>query len=184
MQGVEPFAMMFERPYSMSLTHTICDMIDKTIGVLKIPPPPKQPRPAAIEASIQTGYAFVAMEMDNNDPLLIDVFDAIKEGAAKCKISAERIDDVESNDRVTDRILESIRKAEFVIVDLTNERPNVFFEAGYAHGIGKTPIYVARAETKIHFDIKDYPIIFFRNMKELKDGVAKRLVALARKRAS
>ena len=67
-------------------------------------------------------------------------------------------------------------------VDLTNERPNVFFEAGFAHGLGKTPIYVARHGTPIHFDIKDYPIITFRNMKELKEGISKRLIALTTKR--
>ena len=90
----------------------------------------------------------------------------------------ERIDDDERNERVTDRILEAIRKAEFVIVDLTNERPNVFFEAGYAHGLGKIPIYVAREGTHLHFDIQDYPVIIFRNMKELREGIAKRLMAL------
>jgi len=89
---------------------------------------------------------------------------------------------VESNDRITDRILESITKAEFVIVDLTNERPNVFFEAGFAHGMGKIPIYVARAGTRVHFDLKDYPIIFFRNMKELKEGLTRRLSGLSEER--
>jgi nucleoside 2-deoxyribosyltransferase len=99
------------------------------------------------------------------------VLDAIKVAATTCGISAERVDEAESNNRITDRILESIAKAEFVIVDLTNERPNVLFEAGFAHGIGKIPIYVAREGTTIHFDVKDYPVIQFRNMKELKDGV-------------
>lgn len=80
---------------------------------------------------------------------------------------AERVDEVKSNDRITDRIIKSISKAEYVIVDLTKERPNVFFEAGFAHGLGKVPIYIARHGTPIHFDIKDYPIIVFRNMKEL-----------------
>jgi nucleoside 2-deoxyribosyltransferase len=93
-------------------------------------------------------------------------------------MTAERVDEVESNERITDRIIESITKAEFVIADLTKERPNVFFEAGFAHGLGKTPIYVAREGTPIHFDIKDYPIILFRNMKELKEGITQRLLAI------
>jgi hypothetical protein len=116
------------------------------------------------------------------DHALIDVLEAIKAGATECGVTAERIDEDERNDRITDRILESIRKAGFVIVDLTNERPNVLFEAGYAHGIGKIPIYVAREGTTIHFDIKDYPVIMFRNMKELREGVARRLRAIATKK--
>jgi nucleoside 2-deoxyribosyltransferase len=124
------------------------------------------------------------MPIDKDDHQLVDVLEAIKTAAADCGITAERVDEVESNERITDRILESIKKAEFVIVDLTNEKPNVFFEAGFAHGSGKIPIYVARVGTPIHFDIKDYPMIMFRNMKELKEGITHRLIALTTKSSS
>jgi hypothetical protein len=81
----------------------------------------------------EAGYAFIAMPMDPDDHTLVDVLEAVKEAAARCDIHAERVDEPQSNERITDRILESIRKGEYVIVDLTNSRPNVFFEAGYAH---------------------------------------------------
>jgi hypothetical protein len=182
LRGVDPFDCMFEAPYLMSLVPTICDMIDSTIGVLSDPPPDDsdsaQRDPIINAASIEVGYAFVAMPIDKDDHQLVDVLEAIKTAAADCGITAERVDEVQSNERITDRILQSIAKAQFVIVDLTKEKPNVFFEAGFAHGLGKIPIYVARAGTPIHFDIKDYPIITFRNMKELKEGITKRLIAL------
>jgi hypothetical protein len=181
MRNVNPFDLMFDRPYLMSLVPAICDMIDMTIGEL-LSPSKAKPGPAKIVSHIQPGYAFVAMAIDDNDHQLVDVLEAIKESAKDFGIAAERIDDAESNDRITDRILESVRKAEYVFVDLTHERPNVFWEAGYAHGIGKTPIYIARAGTKLHFDVKDYPIIQFRNMRELKDGIARRLKGLIEKK--
>jgi len=62
-----------------------------------------------------------------------------------------------------------------VIVDLTHARPNVFFEAGYSHGLGKLPIYIARIGTTPEFDVKDYPIIFFSNLKTLKDQLEARI---------
>lgn len=124
------------------------------------------------------GKAFVAMAIDPTDASLEDVLDTIKTACRECGIDAKRIDDDRSNDRITDRIVESIRTAEFVIVDLTLARPNVFFEAGFAHGLDKTPIYVAKYGTKPEFDIKDYPIIFFRNMRELRSGLTERLQAL------
>ncbi|WP_205527616.1 hypothetical protein [Halomonas sp. JS92-SW72] len=108
-----------------------------------------------------------------------DVLDSIKEAANKCGIHAERVDEVQSNNRITDRILESIDKAQFVIVDLTHSRPNVFYEAGYAQGLGKIPIYIARDGTRLEFDLKDYPVIFFKNMRELKTGLEERLRSLA-----
>jgi hypothetical protein len=119
------------------------------------------------------------MAIDPADASLEDVLDTIKATCDECSIRAKRIDEDQSNDRITDRIVESIRTAEFVIVDLTLARPNVFFEAGFAHGLGKTPIYIAKHGTKPEFDIKDYPIIFFRNMRDLKVGLTARLKALS-----
>jgi hypothetical protein len=129
--------------------------------------------------NVKKGYAFIAMPMDAEDHALVDVLEAVKEAANKCDVHAERIDEPQSNERITDRILESIQRAEYVIVDLSKSKPNVFFEAGYAHGIGKTPIYFAKHGTKIEFDLKDYLVIFFRNLKELKAFIKKRIRGLS-----
>jgi len=128
--------------------------------------------------------AFIAMPIDIADPSLEDLLETIKSAAEQCGIRASRIDEEQSNEKITDRILEAIKKARFVIVDLTKERPNVFFEAGYAHGIGKIPIYIAREGTRVHFDVKDYPIIIFKNMTKLKEELVKRLNALRARRPS
>ena len=122
--------------------------------------------------------AFVAMSMDPENPQLEDVLDAIKNGARECGVVAERIDEQTSNERITDRMIEAIRRAEFVIVDLTYAKPNVYYEAGYAQGFGKTPIYVASKSTAIHFDVRDYPVVFFANMKGLRTALAERLRAV------
>jgi hypothetical protein len=143
MESLDPFTMLFDPPYGRELTAFVVDMIDRTIGVLRASSEPSEKGPK------------VQVDLD------------VQKG------HAERIDEPQSNDRITDRILESIRKAEYVIVDVTKSKPNVFYEAGYAYGIGKTPIYVARHGTQIEFDLKDYPVIFFKNMKELKDSLEK-----------
>jgi hypothetical protein len=184
MRNVDPFAMMFDPPYLMNLIGVVVDMIDQTIGVLQtgpLLPPPNDPE-VQIDLDVQKGYAFIAMPIDPQNPQIEDVLDAIKEAAKRCGVHAERVDEPQSNERITDRILESIRRAEYVIVDLTGSRPNVFYEAGYAQGLNKTPIYIAQNGTKLEFDLKDYPVIFFRNMKELKDNLEKRLRGLAEAR--
>jgi hypothetical protein len=185
MQSVNPFVMMFDRPYMLRVVPTIVDMLDQTIGVLQNSlPEPKRDPAVDIKIDIQRGYAFVAMPMDPNDPALVDVLEAIKAATSECGIVAERIDDDDRSERITNRTIESIRKAEFVIVDLTNERPDVFFEAGYAHGFGKLPIYVARDGTDLHFNLKDYPVIRFRNMKELREKLVNRLRTIADERSA
>jgi len=137
---------------------------------------------SSIKTELIKNYAFIAMPINPDDPELEDVLDAIKEACKRCGVQAERVDEPESNDRITDRIIESIHKAEYVIVDLSHVKPNVFYEAGYAHGCGKIPIYIAKDGTKLEFDLKDYPIIFFKNMKQLKDFLEKRIRGLSEKR--
>jgi len=180
MRNVDPFDRMFNPPYGANLVHTAVDMIDETIGILKSGPveTAKETPDMQVDMDVQKGYAFIAMPINPDDPQLEDVLDAVKEAAKRCGIHAERVDEPHSNERITDRILESIRKAEYVIVDLTNSKPNVFYEAGYAQGLTKTPIYIARHGTRLEFDLKDYPVIFFKNMKSLKDSLEARLRGL------
>ena len=181
MQNVDPFAMLFDPPYGIKMTAIVADMIDQTIGVLNMLAPEaiEEASTPKIGYNIERNYAFVAMAIDPDNPELEDVLDAIKEGAVRCGIQAERVDKVQSNDRITDIILDSIKKAEYVIVDITNSQPNVFYEAGFAQGIGKTPIFIAKDGAKLEFDLKDYPVIFFKNLKQLKDDLEARLRALA-----
>jgi hypothetical protein len=140
--------------------------------------------PRVSSSKVRPGSAFIAMAMDPQDPQLEDVLDAIKEGSERCGLVAERIDEAASNEPITRRMLSAIEEAEFVVVDLTKPRPNVYYEAGYAQGLGKTPVYVARQGTEIPFDIKDYPVILYPNMRELKSLLAERLpsVRVARKK--
>lgn len=181
MRNVDPFECIFNPPYNMSISSIVFDIVDETIGVIMAggrETATTNPSVSA-EPDYEEGYAFIAMAIDPEDPHLEDVLDSIKEAADKCGVHAERVDEVQSNNRITDRILESIEKAQFVIVDLTYAKPNVFYEAGYAQGLNKTPIYIAKDGTRLEFDLKDYPVIFFKNMRELKTGLEDRLRVLA-----
>ena len=128
--------------------------------------------------SVVAGFVFIAMPMGSDDPLLEDVHEAIKEVATDIDLQAERVDDPQTNERISPRILESLRTAEFVVADLTHSKPNVYFEAGYAEAMGTTPVYIARVGTDLEFDVQDYPVIFFENVTDLKRDLARRLKGL------
>ena len=98
----------------------------------------------------------------------IDVYDAY---AAVCKDSgfkAVRTDQVTSLERITPRILDGIRHSAFVIADVTEKSLNVFYEIGFADGLGRPVIITAREGTELPFDIKDTPIVFWSTLNELK----------------
>jgi len=187
MRNVDAFGSMFDPPYGMDMLTQVEDMIDAAIGQVErgaLSAARSRSVETLVQETPQAGYAFVAMSMNPEDKSLDDTLDAIKEIANDLGIHAERVDEQQENTPITDRILESIRRAEFVIVDLTDARPNVYYEAGYAQGLGKLPVYVAKSGSAVQFDLKNYPVIFWANYRELKAKLAERLKAVAAKRAT
>lgn len=89
-----------------------------------------------------------------------------------------RIDKEHPLEDIVGRIKDEITRAQFVIADLTDERPSCYFEAGYAEALGRPTIYIASKEsvvtpgqdTKIHFDIH-MNVNFFTNHDELTEKV-------------
>lgn len=102
------------------------------------------------------------------------VYMSIEAAARAVGIIAKRVKDVPGDYRITDRIIEMIHKARFVIADLTHERPNVYFELGYARGIGKTVVTIAREETNVHFDVKDWTYISYQDLRTLQYELQRR----------
>jgi hypothetical protein len=131
-----------------------------------------------------TNQVFIAMPMnENTTPEFADTHDTLKTVCRDLGLAAKRVDDVQTNNRITDTIRDLIDASEFMIADLSDNRPNVFFEAGYAEGIGKTPVYIAKAGTSLQFDVKDYPVIFYQNQRALRAGVTIRLRSLIETRS-
>lgn len=81
------------------------------------------------------------------------IFDGISSAANHVGLRAERVKDVVGDYRITEQVMKMIRSARFIVADLSLERPNVYFELGYARGLGKTVITIMRAGTNVHFDV-------------------------------
>jgi len=140
-----------------------------TFAMEGAPPPPK--------SSHHPNTAFIIMQMDKSLPELEDVVETIKRVCNEFKIKAVRADDVEHQERITDVILKHIRESEFLIADLSGERPNVYYEVGFAHAIAKRPILFQRKGTRTHFDLAAFNVPEYGNITELQSLLRKRFEA-------
>lgn len=130
------------------------------------------------------GTAFVIMPIDPNRPELEDTLEAIKSACNSFSIKAYRADEIEHQDVITDMILDQIRSCEFLIADLSDERPNVYYEIGYAHALNKRPILYRRKGTKLHFDLAIHNVPEYKNATELRTLLQKRLEAILGRQAA
>lgn len=126
--------------------------------------------------------AFVIMSF-TDDPALTDAYESFKEVCSQFKppYDCKRMDEITDNKRITPAMFSRIKNSAFVIVELSMERPNVYYEMGYADALDKPIIAVAKEGTTIHFDAKDVPIIFWNSQTQLKRDLQQRIQQIASK---
>ena len=107
-----------------------------------------------------------------------DVFNTYKEVCELHGFTADRTDKTLSQERINPRIESGIANSAFVIADVTEASPNVYFEFGFAQGRKKKVILTAKKGTVLPFDINDVPVLYWLNQVELKEGLSKAIDAL------
>ena len=128
-----------------------------------------------------SSQAFVAMWMDSS---LDDAWEyGIEPGIRDAGYEPMRIDRKEHNDKIDDQIIAEIRRSRFVVADFTQgqdgARGGVYFEAGFAKGLGIEVIFTCRQDLHklIHFDTRQYNHIFWQEPEDLRKKLADRISA-------
>lgn len=119
-------------------------------------------------------FAFVLMPLSKD---FDDVYQlGIKETCKEVGLYCERVDEQIFQETILERIYNQIYKADLIIADMTGKNPNVFYEVGYAHALGKNVILLTKNSEDIPFDLKHYPhIVYNDKIVVLKDELQKRL---------
>jgi hypothetical protein len=151
-------------------------------GDLSLAGPPTSylyyPQSTVAPYQIKRNTAFVLMPMDRENPELEDVYETIKQVCDSFGVHAYRADEIQHQDRITDHILSEIKLCELLVADLSYERPNVYYEIGYAHALQKRPILYRKNGTRLHFDLSVHNVPEYRNITELRSLLHKRLEAI------
>lgn len=137
--------------------------------------------------------AFVVMQIGN--PELDGLFEAVIQPAIEAAgLQAKRVDRDNEGGLLKSEIIEFLNNSEIIVADLTNERPNVYLEVGYAMGIDKfrNLVLTCRGDhlpehpswrpdgPKIHFDLAGYDILLWEPSEH--DGFRQQLERRIRRR--
>lgn len=89
------------------------------------------------------------------------VYEAIKSAAVASGASCSRADDMWIHPAIMQTIVSIICRADIVIADCSGRNPNVFYEAGIAHTLGKDVILLAQNINDVPFDLRALAILLY-----------------------
>lgn len=143
---------------------------------------PGQPAAAPATATLNVGATppaalakkksvFVAMPFTEEfeDVYQFGIYSTIR----RCGYICEKVDESVFSGSIVDRIMDGIRNAQFIVADLTLEKPNVYLEVGYAWGTNKPVILLARAGQRLHFDLSHHKCLFYPTIGKLAEALEK-----------
>lgn len=111
-----------------------------------------------------------------------------------------RVDYHPSDDRIDAEIIGHLRRSRLVVADVTGERPSVYYEAGFAQGLGVPVIWCCNEswhtvvpekvaansaeppdlkiffwKDRLHFDVRQFPHLFWREPSDLRQQIEARI---------
>lgn len=110
------------------------------------------------------------------------VFDAIHHASRKAGLTCLRVKDIWENQVIIQDVFALIFRASIVVCDYTRKNPNVFYEAGIAHTLGKTVVPLSQSAADVPFDVAHHRFLpYFPNregLEKLTGELADRLYRL------
>lgn len=126
------------------------------------------------QKSVQWPQVFVLMPFAEKFRPIFD--DHIKKVIAELQLTIERADDFFSTGAIVNDIWTAINNADIIIADCTGRNPNVFYEIGIAHAVGKETILLSQSNDDIPFDLKHLRVIVYeytpRGMKKFEAALS------------
>lgn len=125
----------------------------------------------------QRPVVFPIPEHENIEPTLVStmmpfdaafnaVYDAIREATDNTGLRCRRADDIWENAAIIQDVVALIDRSRIVVCDCSGRNPNVFYEAGIAHTLGREVILITQSERDIPFDLRHLRYVRYLNNAE------------------
>jgi hypothetical protein len=110
------------------------------------------------------------------------VYSAIQELCESIGCSCSRADEIWNEDAIIQDIVNLISESKVVVCDVTERNPNVFYEAGIAHAIGKRVVLLTQQDADVPFDLKHLRYVRYlpneQGLHTMQDNLRERLWSL------
>ena len=105
-----------------------------------------------------------------------DLVAAIKAVCEEFGYTAEKINESNLSKRIIPELLRQVKRAAFVVVDISETKPNVYYELGFADGANQKVVLTAKKGTILPFNIADIPVIYWDSFEDFKVELRKRII--------
>ena len=119
--------------------------------------------------SIISDQAFVAMSFDKSMDSVWE--NGIRVAIDKAGYKPYRVNAEPHNEKIDNKIMAEIKNSFFLVADFTEQKRGVYFEAGYALGLGIPVIWSVREDDlkNVHFDTRQYGHIVWTSESNLQE---------------
>ena len=128
----------------------------------------------------RTIFAAMPFTREYDDTYFVAMSFTAEQVGAACK----RVDQTEFTGDIVEEIKRLIRESIAVIVDLSDSRANVLYEAGYAHALEKPSVHICSTDlSALPFDVRNWNTIKYNKGQTiaLREPLVKRLRAIVEK---
>ena len=137
--------------------------LSKSVSELSVRPTVFRVPPGNIESDLVS----VMMPFDIS---FHSVYNAVKAACATASLRCLRADDIWEEAEVMQDIFALIYRSRIVVCDFSQRNPNVFYEAGIAHTLGKTVVPIVQSAEDIPFDLRHIRFVkYLCHFSHLKD---------------
>ncbi len=111
------------------------------------------------------------------------MYETLCQAAQAAGLRCRRADDIWENPAIIQDVVSLIDRSRVVICDCTGRNPNVFYEIGIAHTLGRDVILITQSESDIPFDLRHLRYVKYLNngegLSSLRSQLEPRLVQIA-----
>jgi hypothetical protein len=124
--------------------------------------------------SSKTEYDLVSVMMPF-ESAFDKVYTAIIKACKAAKLRCKRVDDIWEEAEVIQDVFSLIYRSHIVVCDFSGRNPNVFYEAGIAHTLGKSVVPIVQNESDIPFDLRHLRFVKYLNNNEGRKALTNQL---------